>query len=629
MEQSSKIQGQVDNLWTKVLVNAGKLPVLLGDISDEVKKLETHLSDPLDKLLRTFRIDEKILTVPSSLHTINIQVKNLYKAIENLDVYDAYSILEVVHEVLDLLKNTLPQLLNIDEAGMTKLEETLDTFEELVTDIVDLFALGYDDAEHSLVEWTELVKKTVQNFTDQLNQLGVSTDTTQRINSAVVPFLNIIIIAAAQETQPEDIEKKDPNEYHYERELAPETERVIRNVNKNFNEIYAEIGQIPLVNEVKPEEKDLKDVWDFSIKRMRSLDPEAYDDVEGAFDNLRENIDDTFDFVIDKYLQNRPELANILNTTIRPHIIEWLTLPDDFRPNNWVEIIHVVVQNIQFSLKTSFSTSDSVQQWVLPFINKLEYILSQVDNDHFKLLIIPKEEPEIHKIYLPDILEPEEPETDKDKLWVVTDVKDVSEKPMEVVNTEGGNTSDSENEPKLELEKLTVESIIDFLCFDKTSGATVAMESELADVIRDLYYREWFSNRIAYLEDELMDLLDTDKYLAIWEDIKAELLAEKGINIGKFIQSLIDKLVAEVNKLIDFIKDTTHYIIDELFKLVKAIIDFFKEVNLPLAARGLLKQLPPFKEMPNTVTLLHIIAAIPYTLYQEFVNLKIPAPQTV
>jgi hypothetical protein len=296
-------------------------------------------------------------------------------------------------------------------------------------------------------------------------------------------------------------------------------------------------------------------------------------------------------------------------------VIQWLTLPDDFRPNNYVEIIHVVVKNIQYSLLTSLRGAGPVDDFILPIVDKIEYILSQVDNDDFKLLITPKEDVEMHRIELPDLLpaEPKDDELDK-----ALPAADPDNRPSADAST------DTEGETDSKPEKLTIEKLIDFLCFDKVHGATAKMDPVLADVIHDLYYRDWLSTRLEYLEDEIMSVFTLEKYLPIWEDIKAKLLDENGVNLGAFLTFLIDKVVTLINDLIAFIKDTVQYIIDEIFNLPKAIIQFFERVDLPPAARDFIKTIPLFKDMPDHVTILHVIAAIPYTLYQEFIAFEVP-----
>lgn len=620
MSNTAEVQGQTKKLWSKVLSNAGSLSIMLGERYAQVESLESDLKEQITLWTNKLHLPDRFLTAPAALNEINLNIKNLYEAIGYLDTDDAYSILDLIHEVLDVLKKILPQLLKIEEQERQKMEEILDTFEDLLNDAVDLLMYGYGD-EHSIAEWAALIKETIENFTDQLNQLGVSDDITDAINKATAPILNIILLAVAQKAQSEeetdaywDDEDTDfAEEPAYQRVFEPETERVIQNVTQNFNKIYTEIEQIPVVGRQPIQETDIQGIWEQSITRFRSLDLDGYDDIEYAFENIRENLDATFDYIIGKY----PKTQDIVNDTIRPYVIKWLTLPDDFRPNNFVEVIHVVVQNIQFSLRTSLSNVGPVQQLVLPIVNKLEYILSQVDNDDFKILIMPKEEPVIREIYIPDLLDPEEAETEPEK------PKLLENENVEVqLNAEENTKTEPDSNEEPEPQRLTYGMVIDYLCFDKEKGATAKMKEDLADVIHDLYYRDWLISRIDYLEDELMSLFDKDTYLGYWEEIKAKLLDEKGLNLGEFVAYLIDKAVSVFNGLIDFVKETIQYVIEEVFKLIKAIIEFLKEVDLPENTKKLLKKIPLFEAMPDGVTLLHVIAAIPYTIYTEFMNFK-------
>jgi hypothetical protein len=635
MSNTSMIKEKVDNLWTKVSDNAGLFPGLMNARFVQVESLETAYNKQVANLLDKLQIPDRFLNVPAALNNLNISFKDLYLAIEYLDTDDAYSVLDMMHEILDVVKKIGPQLFSINKEEQKKIEEILETIEDIIGDTIDLLMYGFSDDEHSEEEWAALIKKAIHNFTDQLNQIGVGHEIIDTINKAITPVLNIIQMIVAQNglsAEKEEnnywynLEAENTIEATYQRTFGSDTERVIHNVNEKFDEIYKEVKEMPHAGALPTDKTHLEDIWKESITRFRSLDPEGYEDVEYAFDNLRENIDATFDFITDKY----PQGKDIIDNTIRPHVEAWLTLPNDFRPTNWVEIIHIIIKNIQHSLRTSLKGVGPVSDMILPVIDKLEYILSTVDNDAFKLLITPKEAPEMHRITLPDLLPPEPKEKikedDSDQAEQL-EVKELSHADVhhhtDRVHNEAAESGDTPPE------KLSWSKVIYYLCFDKEHGAMKYMEPNLRDVIHDLYYRDWLSYRLEHLEEEVMSIFTIEKYQPIWEDIKAKLLDEKGVNLGEFLTYLIEKVVATINELITFVKETIQYIIDEIFNLVKAIIQFFEKVDLPDKAKDFLKTIPLFNDMPDNVTILHIIAAIPYTLYTEFIRFEVTKTEAV
>jgi len=240
-----------------------------------------------------------------------------------------------------------------------------------------------------------------------------------------------------------------------------------------------------------------------------------------------------------------------------------------------------------------------------------------------------KEKAYIHEIQLPNLLEPEE-EAIKVKGQPPILQSNTAITADSTATTANKTDSETANETeKTEEDKsLTISTILDYLCFDREHGAFKKLNDEQYAVIYDLYYRQWFSNRVDTIVEDAQALFRMDTLKEIWEELKTMLLQEEGVNLGALIDFIIEKGTALLNKVIDFAKDTISFIIDELFLLVKAIIAFFQKVDLPPAARELLKKLPPFANMPDEVTLLHIIAAIPYTLWQEFVNFEVKT-QTV
>jgi hypothetical protein len=388
-------------------------------------------------------------------------------------------------------------------------------------------------------------------------------------------------------------------------------------------------------------EEELKDVAITKNKKMGDLPLSEMVDVVLGFssiDTYQQNnlilkeikgkIEDLFT-AVQKAVPNNEQGTQMLNA-IKEVIQIWFTLPIDFRPENWVEVAHFIIKNIQSNLhEIANNTNAGFIQIVLPFINKLEAILSTIDNEDFKLIIASKEKAYIHEIQLPNLLEPEE-----EAIKVKGQTPILQSNTANTADSTATTTNETDSETANETEKteedkpLTISTIIDYLCFDREHGAFKKLNDEQYAVIYDLYYRQWFSNRVDTIVEDAQALFRMDTLKEIWEELKTMLLQEEGVNLGALIDFIIEKGTALLNKVIDFAKDTISFIIDELFLLVKAIIAFFQKVDLPPAARAVLKKLPPFANMPDEVTLLHILAAIPYTLWQEFVNFEVKT-QTV
>jgi hypothetical protein len=343
---------------------------------------------------------------------------------------------------------------------------------------------------------------------------------------------------------------------------------------------------------------------------------------------IKDKIEDLFT-VVQKAVPNNEQGTQMLNA-IKEVILNWFTLPNDFRPENCVEFAHFIIKNIQSNLhEIANNTNAGFIQIILPFINKLEAILATIDNNNFKLIIAPKGKAYIHEIQLPNLLEPEE-EAIKVKGQTPILQSNTANTADSTATTANETDSETANETeKTEEDKpLTISAIVDYLCFDREYGAFNKLSEEQYVVIYDLYYKQWFSNRLDTIIDDAQELFSLETLTAIWEELKALLLNEKGVNLGALIDFIVEKGTVLLNQILNFAKETITYIIDELFLLVKAIIAFFQKVDLPPAARELLKKLPPFANMPDEVTLLHILAAIPYTLWQEFVNFEVKT-QTV
>jgi hypothetical protein len=378
-------------------------------------------------------------------------------------------------------------------------------------------------------------------------------------------------------------------------------------------EIETEIKKGSFPNGKKIKEVHLSELFEAGIDFTNMS---QYDYQQTVLEQAKVKIANLLDVIKTNY--DNPEILSVIEIA-KINILHWLTLPRDFRPENWVEMVHFIVQNIQFSVQ-EYGNDMGIAHSVLPFMNKLERFLATVDNDDFKLVVAAKESPNIYEVELPDILALEEEEEEEDTLPI--SLHSVYEPIYQSVTSEAETQESGPTHDTSESQPLTLSVILEYLCFDEKYGALGRLNSDDTEIIYDLYYQSWLYNRIDAIIDDTLQLFSVDTLLAIWERIKIKTLDEKGVNLGELINFIIDEGVGLVNTVLDFIKKTIQYIIDEIFKLGKAIIQFFQNVNLPTVALELLKKLPPFANMPEGVTLLHVIAAIPYTLYQEFINFE-------
>lgn len=374
-------------------------------------------------------------------------------------------------------------------------------------------------------------------------------------------------------------------------------------------EIETEIKKGSFPNGKKIKEVHLPDLFEAGIG-FTEINEYGYQ--KTVLEQTKDKIATLLDVLKTNY--DNPDILNGIDI-LKANILHWLTLPDDFRPENWVEVIHFIVKNIQFSL-TEYANNGVIAHWVIPFINKLERFIATADNDDFKLIVATKDEPYIHEIDLPDILEPEEEDTPLSK---TNADKPIYQSVRSIETREFATVNDAD---AAEPQPLTISTILEFLCFDKGFGALGKLDPDHTEVIYDIYYQSWLSNRLNTIIDDAIELFSIDTLADIWERIKAKTLDEKGVNLSELIRFIIDESIGWVNRIFDFIKKTVEYIIHEVFLVGKAILDLFQKVDLPPVARDLLKKIPPFKDMPDGVTLLHVIAAIPYTLYQAFTNFE-------
>lgn len=527
------------------------------------------------------------------LRTKTINFYNLQQAYININFEEDTSIL-IFKQVL---KEELIELLPIESAPSLKLK-----IPRIIDEFFDYWSI-LSKQEVDKVQFIQATKNTVHYILTEFDLLQ---------NSSIV--LNIdkyfdFILNSSQHVY-KNIKPVINNEF-------ADNIYIYNSLQPAFSDIETEYKKIQPATITLSSELSLSQLWEVGNEIVAISE---YDDIKEILSKIKKGIDKLFIIVESLFKDNKHTIESI--DVVHEMLTDWLTIPNDFRPENWVEVAHFIVKNIQNNLsEIANGRNADIINLVLPFVEKLEYILSTIDNDDFKLILAPKEQPHIHNIELPNLLEPEEKEKSVNDKVQNSILKSETAKLKDT-------TAETETDESEEKKPLTISAILEYLCFDKEFGAFNKLDDEHYAVIYDLYYKTWFSNRLDNIINDVQDLFTLETLKTIWEELKAMLLNENGVNLGELIDFLVEKGVAFINQLLDFAKETITYIMDELFMLVKAIIAFFQKVDLPPVARELLKKLPPFQNLSDEVTLLHILAAIPYTLYKEFVDFEMQS-QTV
>lgn len=527
------------------------------------------------------------------LRTKTINFYNLQQAYININFEEDTSIL-IFKQVL---KEELIELLPIESAPSLKLK-----IPRIIDEFFDYWSI-LSKQEVDKVQFIQATKNTVHYILTEFDLLQ---------NSSIV--LNIdkyfdFILNSSQHVY-KNIKPVINNEF-------ADNIYIYNSLQPAFSDIETEYKKIQPATITLSSELSLSQLWEVGNEIVAISE---YDDIKEILSKIKKGIDKLFIIVESLFKDNKHTIESI--DVVHEMLTDWLTIPNDFRPENWVEVAHFIVKNIQNNLsEIANGRNADIINLVLPFVEKLEYILSTIDNDDFKLILAPKEQPHIHNIELPNLLEPEEKEKSVNDKVQNSILKSETAKLKDT-------TAETETDESEEEKPLTISAILEYLCFDKEFGAFNKLDDEHYAVIYDLYYKTWFSNRLDNIINDVQDLFTLETLKTIWEELKAMLLNENGVNLGELIDFLVEKGVAFINQLLDFAKETITYIMDELFMLVKAIIAFFQKVDLPPVARELLKKLPPFQNLSDEVTLLHILAAIPYTLYKEFVDFEMQS-QTV
>lgn len=589
----------VSALWQSVIGNgvliADKLKILHTTVERQQEGIKEKYTKPVFEKLYVsgdaLKEGLKGIGFYNTLKDSTIDIATLRSSFEAMEVSDQATVNAFVGEVnkaLDeLLKNSTNQyLIAVKNSTQQTIQALTDFVYYLSQEAQPDLKERVDGLLQAIADWVEVVARLDEP------QKAYVLSMLQR-SELVVSLLSHYRDPAPEPHRPE------PSRY----------ERVQR-LREDLPKAEAEIKKGKL-----PNRKDVKDLHlaEFFDKGMAFTEIQSYRSVQEVTQQLREAVSGFF-CIIDKVYADNAAVAPYL-AFAEQQIVHWLTLPADFRPENWVEVIHFIVNHIQYTLESISDPSFArVNAMVLPVLGRLDALLSEVNNEDFKLLITPKESMGIWDIELPDIMdEDEDEEEEKDEM------------PQALLSA----APPSHEAPRLESENsepLTYNNVIEFLCFDENFGAMAKLDEDYQEVIYALYYNHWLGSRRYAIESDLYAFVEKNSLDTLLEGIKNQVLAEGGVNIGAFVDYLIDQVVAVVNNLIDLIKDTIHFIIDELFKLVKTLIAFFKDIDLPPVAKKALKLLPPFEKIPEDVTLLHVIAAIPYTLYQEFFKFE-PALQ--
>ncbi len=625
-------QQKISALWDQVVLNSKVVRGTLEGVEDRVSSFESKVTAALFEQLNKFNPAEKLnsfkdglAAAKEPLESVHANLYPLYNALIGFELTERDSWLEVSYELGELLLDLLPQLTDVNPGSVKELFHKIET---VIDGIFDVIEVTEQFGDLSILDLIVKLRHTINTIIDGLHIFGLNDTQLLNIKKGINPILNTLTLALLNGEQLHLANdnrgyKKNNNEPEIERnetKVVPSliSESVQKNVNRHFPEIAAELKDISFVGKISFQEKEIREIWEYLVKALQPFDASDYSDVQTALFTLKWKTDSLLDYLCYNLLKNNSAATQFIESTIRPNLDQWFSLPNDFRPNNWVEITHQLVKNIQFTLNTTHSIGPI--GLVKSFVQKLEALLHYVDNEDFIFLLTPKENTSIHNIQLPHILDEEEAaEAELPKHENNTETAG-PEYPTEDFGKESSETNTETI--------LTISAIIEYLFFDEKKGAVAKLSPEYVDIVYDLYYREWFKSRKEKVIGNLLSLFSKEILTDLTAEVKAMLLHENGVNLGELINFVADKGFELLNRIGTLLKETVSYVLDELFSLVKAILSFLKEADVPQEARDLLKKLPPFANMPDHVTLLHVLAAIPYTISKEFVNFNV-APQTV
>jgi hypothetical protein len=566
-----------------------KLTELAGIWAKYQQKVEeTVVNQTLTKLhIDSAAIKSELQSHSSHAYLSNctIDAGRLYKSLEDFD--------STMPETIDTFKQQIHHIIEqfISPTNIPDKDELKEAIVQYADNCIT-FYLSLSSDDNSAIE--ENITILIEDTIDIIGFIAGLNDQQLAYAHSFVGRANTILSIAKRN-------KPSPSKPRYEPSIKAQYDAL----KPALPEIETEIKKGSFPNGKKIKEVHLPELFEAGIA---FTDINQYDYQKTVLEQAKDKIANLLDVLKTNY--DNPEIQNVIDI-LKTHILHWLTLPNDFRPENWVELIHFIVKNIQFSLN-EYNNNRLITHWFMPFINKLERFIATVDNDDFKLIVATKEEPYILEIDLPDILEPE----DQDPLS-----KSKGDKPIyrSAMPTEARGFATANEADAAEAQPLTLSTILEFLCFDENFGALAKLDPDHTEVIYDIYYQSWLSNRVDTIVEDALQLFSIETLVDIWESIEAKTFDEKGVNLSELIDFIIDESIDWVNGILDFIKKTVEYIINEVFLLGKAIIGFFQNVDLP----PVVKKLPPFKDMLHgNVTLLHVVAAIPYTLYQEFIHFE-------
>jgi len=671
-------QTHLNYFWSQNLKNSEKIELKLTNLFAFVNEQEDSILEFLDEnfedLLKSkirFAFENVRLIIDfldDDIKSININFNALYKAYKQLDFENYDSILDLIYEVktiaLEVFSNTF-------KGDIDKIKEILNLLEKTLHSIIALIQIDNLSTPAEVMAMLQKVKQVIDALIENLYEADIINTELFQIQEGVnhvFEMLSYIILKNYKKEEDSEEEKIDINS---EKETALNildfsdaqeifkveepfrAQQIIENINTNFDKIINESHKLPILNSFSYKETELKEIWEFLLSLLNPFDEDIFTELEYVLDALQEKSDVLFAFILKKS-SDSIHLTELIEDQIQPKVNQWLTLPQGFKPNNIIEVIHQIVKNILFSLESSkYSSAVSV---IYNGLEKLEYILNSIDNDSFKLLITPKHDVTIHEIDLPNLIEDEliaseridkkEKKTEvnfkeldlsnrAENELITTELKDKEEKKTEVNFKEldqaitptkldqlEGVDSTTDSKP------LTIASFIELLCFSETYGATAKLHKKHQEVIKDLYNRVWLSNKLEDLEYDFTSIFNLEKLNIFGEEIKNKLLDKDGINLGAFLTYIIDSILGVLDEGLNLFKEALEYYIDEIFTLIKALITFLNDVEFPV------QKLPKFMrdvfidKNGKEFNMLHTLLAIPYTIVKEFKDFKIPTTET-
>lgn len=604
--QQSNVSNFLQKYWQTIVQDAKGIDTQLQELEHFINTQEVQINHWVDASPKYINIETKPVlqtflqsSIYHFLKNTTLDIQSVYNAYQQIDINNSAS----VKAFLKPLRNDLKQVLAPFIKNNTLLKNMLDKAEILLLEVLDFLTNSNTIKKDKPYEILIEKLKIISNKVIELLALIFNLDSTaQKYLKNVLNRSEVFgRILAKKETTEEKINSNASKALKYLEKIKPK-----------IPDLEAELEKIKLPESISFNkvtfEEFLQFIYSILISKEGNLDINT---IQTVFNFIKEKIKEGI-AILKKDVQNNLELTKVL-TWLEKHSAIWFTLPDNFKPENIVEIVHYVVKNIQFSSKEILFQIGNVGEMIYKNIHKLEVLLSKINNDDFTLILKDKRDESIKEINISDILKED---TFKNTEEVLKEkLENVKETPKDTEKVLAGNIENSEEIG------LSISQLLKEICFNKKYGAVAVLNEEFKEIIVNLYYYDWLNTFYDKTAQPIAEKfkLDKENIEKKRKAIKNSLLKESGINLGEYLKTTIEKALTLLTEILTTTITVIKTIVKQLFDLIRAIIKLFREVKLPDAI------IPKFiKDHLDGVNLFYILCAIPYTTVKEFIAFEVP-----